>query len=126
MQKLVGYAQSTSNFTTSSTSAVVITGVSTIVKAQSNQRLRLTAYLPNAYLSAAGNIYLSIYDGGTLLQQTVQTLAGTNYAAPITCTVPQSPSAGVHTYTAQLSVSTGTGGTLLSGGTVHLLAEVVG
>lgn len=111
----LGYAQITSNFTTTSTSPVQVTGLTaTVTIPAGGRKVKITAWA-NSMAQSAGvdGVVLSIWDGtvgsGTQLANTGITGPGANYAVPSICIAVVSPSAGSKTYNVGFDVQAGTG-----------------
>lgn len=113
----LGYAQITAaNFTTTSTTAVQVTGLTTTVTIPAGgRRVKITAYTGGLWTSlAGGRVDMSIWDGtvgsGTQLQtawgQAPNGASGVYGAIAIAVVTP---SAGSKTYNVGLSVTGGTG-----------------
>lgn len=111
----LGYAQITSNFTTTSTSYVQVTGLSASVTIPSGgRRIKITVFSETISLSAGPDgVQLSLWDGtvgsGTQISQQTYTIAGTNYNLPVLMMASVTPSAGSKTYNVGMLVQTGTG-----------------
>lgn len=112
---LLGYAQITSNFTTTSSSTVQVTGLSVTVTAPGSRRLEIT-FSSSTVASSSGVAIVEIWDGtvgsGTQIGQ--YNVSGTNHGATVIAT--PLPSAGSHTYNIGYRVTSGTG-TLAAGST---------
>lgn len=101
----LGYAQITSNYSTSSTSASnAVTGLSTTVTIPSGgRRVRVTAYCPSLLVTTLANYaILTIWDGtvgsGTLIGRGVVGSLSTNAELPVMASAISTPSAGSKTY----------------------------
>lgn len=108
----LGIAQATSNFSTTSSTAVQVTGLSvTVTVPTGGRRIKITAYIRDlSNSSSSGYAILSIWDGavgtGTLLNEG-QIL---NATTPVTAIAVVNPSAGSKTYNIGLKIAvTGTG-----------------
>jgi hypothetical protein len=109
----LGYAQITSSFTTTSSTAVQVTGLTTTVTIPSGgRRVRVSVWSAQLSGTAAGNVSIVIYDGtvpsGTqlsLMQHSLPTSATAigGYASAII-----TPAAGAKTYNAGIYTSAGT------------------
>lgn len=111
----VGYAQITANFTTASTSAVQITGLTTTVTIPAGGRhAKISVYTAQLFNSSATTTTIGIWAGavgvGTLLQTAALNTTGdsTSTTIPIYCVIVNIPSAGSITYNASLTVGAGT------------------
>lgn len=111
----LGYAQITSNFTTTSTSATQVTGLTvTVTIPAGGRKVKITAWASsmqqNNGLDATN---ISIWDGtvgsGTQLAGSGQTGGGANYNTAAFCLAVVSPSAGSKTYNVGFSTQAGTG-----------------
>lgn len=131
----LGYAQITSNFTTTSTSAVQITGITISVTIPAGgRRIKITVFTGQlANTSTSQSCTLTLWDGtvnsGTQLSL-VQNITGTTTAgtgiAGATMLAVVSPSAGAKTYNAALQVGGGTGNfTASSGAPAFILVEAI-
>lgn len=111
---MIGYAQITSAFNTSSTTAVQVTGLSVTVTipAGNTRRVRISAISQSALLasSTGGWVTCSIWDGtvgsGTLLAQGItQFITGSVTEGQVNAFAVVTPSAGSHTYNVGLASS---------------------
>lgn len=112
----LGYAQITSNFTTTSTSDVQITGLSSSVTVPSGGRgVRITVFASTIFNSVAtGVIFVTLWQGtvgsGTLLQRyQLNYSASTAPAYGMCLAYHGTPSAGSYTYNVGLRTSSGGG-----------------
>lgn len=110
-----GYAQSTSNFSTSNTSATQITGVSvTVTSLGTSKRLKITLMAGTVYNSSANvaarvTLWRGTVGSGTQLQQGRGFQAGSSGTGSVTLIAVDNPTAGSVTYNAALHAdSTGT------------------
>jgi hypothetical protein len=108
----IGYAQITSNFTTSSTSDVLVTGLTVGVTIPAGgRRVKITVFARDWYNStAAANSFLTIYSGassGALTTQLAQTQFNStfNTSQAAVCYAVLMPSAGSVYYSAALRTS---------------------
>lgn len=111
----LGYVQITSNQTTSSNTAVALTGVTvTVTIPAGGRKIKITAYLANAVANAsATTAMISIWDGtvgsGTQLVEGVAgaTMGGSTYlqGGPVMAVV--TPAAGSKTYNVGIRSTTG-------------------
>lgn len=110
----LGYAQITTNFTTTSSSATQITGITSAVTIPAGGRkVRIRVYMPQVNNSVGGNgVTMQIWDGtvgsGTVLQTSIITAPGNNYAFIGLIEAVVTPSAGSKTYNASLQTGGGT------------------
>lgn len=119
---VLGSASITTPFTTTSTSAVQITGLTTSVTVPTGRSVKITASSTEIYNSAMGSysVSLTIWDGvvgsGTQISQGTQNLAslGSNLGIPINCSILVTPTNGTHVYNIGLQVG--------GGGTANLTA----
>lgn len=111
----LGYAQITGTFTTSATSATLITGLSVGVTIPTGGRkVEVTVFGRDVFAAtSAATVTLYIYSGTTIGALTTL-LAQSNYAGvsptlalPAICMSVQTPSAGAIFYTAAISTSSG-------------------
>lgn len=109
----LGYAQITSNFVTSSTTAVQIPGLSVNVTIPAGgRRIKITGYVGVSFNSNISTVTYSLWDGtvgsGTQIQlsQNLHAIAGNRLAINMVAVV--SPSAGSKTYNLALTPDTGT------------------
>jgi len=109
----LGYAQITSNFVTSSTTAVQIPGLSVSVTIPAGgRRIKITGYVGVSFNSNISTVTYSLWDGtvgsGTQIQlsQNLHAIAGNRLAINMVAVV--SPSAGSKTYNLALTPDTGT------------------
>lgn len=109
----LGYAQTTSNFSTANTSATQITGLTTTVTIPSGSRkIKITAFASDVYsATAAAFVTMTIWDGtvgsGTQLARTqmIASAASNTLGAIVIAVV--TPSAGSKTYNIGLATSSG-------------------
>lgn len=133
----LGYASTTSAFSTTSTTYVQVTGVSVSVTVPSGATaVKITTYCYCIYGSASiDNMNTSIWDGaigsGTILQASTMnnSLGATNdqnLTIPVSVVaIQQSPTAGSHTYSMAASTSSGTINLLAATGSpIYILVEV--
>jgi hypothetical protein len=109
----LGYAQSTSDFSTSSTTAVQVTGVRTTVTVPTGgRRVKITISAPGISNNSTNGSRISLWQGtvgtGTLLTfaQGDPYVAGA--VAPVSITYSAILSAGSYTFNAGLSANAGT------------------
>lgn len=98
---VLGYAQITANVSTTSTSAVQVTGLSiTVTVPTGGRRVKITVYSYAMFGNVSGTFWAGIWDGtvgtGTQLQQ----LGFTGTANPVTMIAIHTPTVGTHTYNA--------------------------
>lgn len=99
----LGYAQITSNFTTTSTTAVQVTGLSiTVTVPSGGRRVKITAWAETMITNGAANIYWQIWQGtvgsGTLLSRAQNYLPASTGANNAIAIAVITPSAGSYTY----------------------------
>lgn len=103
----LGYAQSTSDFTSTTTPGDVdITGLSIAVNVPNGaRRIKITVFAQYMSTSAAAgvNVSLKIKEGATTLQHSLITCTGAYYALAACCIASLIPTAGAHTYKATLA-----------------------
>ncbi|MCO4274259.1 hypothetical protein NG701_07430 [Pseudarthrobacter sp. HLT3-5] len=121
-QKLIAYAQAVGDFTTASTTPVQITGLIVYAKVPAGRTVKLTAALPSAYNTATGTNKLSVYDGATHLGMASQTIPTGGYAANMTNIIHQTPVTTSKTYSAALSATAGTAGTIFVSPSINSLS----
>lgn len=108
---LLGSASITSNFVTTATSAIQVTGLTTgaITIPSGSRKVQIEAYCPNNVLNAIGDIFLSLWDGavgGTLLAESHITIPATGYGDfQVVKTPPLTVSAGSKTYNVGIRVN---------------------
>ncbi|QNK82604.1 hypothetical protein [Nakamurella sp. PAMC28650] len=109
-----GYVQAIANQTSiTSTTVVQVTSLSAAVTVPGGgRRLEIEAHLPNVALAAAGNIFVSIWDGavgsGTQLQEDEITVAGATFVVSPTVKAYPAPAAGGKTYNVGIRVGSST------------------
>ncbi|ETT25270.1 hypothetical protein RR21198_4010 [Rhodococcus rhodochrous ATCC 21198] len=108
----LGYAQITTDFNTTSTGTVDITGLSvTVTVPPGGRRVKVTSFIPwIEHTAANANMVISILDGAAGISGTHGNFAGANLRNSRTTIAVHTPSAGSHTYKVSTS-SSGTGGT---------------
>lgn len=110
----LGYAQVTTNVTTTSSTFVQATGLtSTVTVPSGGRRVKITVYCDAIVSSSSGNAYLSIWDGavgtGTQIQQWESFITTPNgNPSGVHCVAVVTPSAGSKTYNVGIRVSAGT------------------
>lgn len=128
----LGYAQITSNFTTTSSSATQVTGLSiTVIIPSGGRRVRVTVwsdYVDNA--TSGVFVTTSLWQGtvgsGTQLARNEPELGSNSRQVPVIVSSVTTPSAGSVTYNAGLATTGGTG--VLAGSTTspaYILAELI-
>ncbi|SDP32954.1 hypothetical protein SAMN04487914_10875 [Arthrobacter sp. ok909] len=112
----LGYAQITAaDFTTASTSAVQVTGLTAAVTIPAGGRkIKITAYSGTIYSNASAHVVVTIWDGtvgsGTQLSANDFNNGGTTSITGLgACMAVVTPSAGAKTYNVGFHVSAGTG-----------------
>ena len=116
----LGYAQITSAFqTTSFGSDVTVTGLTVVVNVPTNVRRLRIAGFAERIIATGGvqSLYLSIFEGATLLNRGLQTQAGASYNNFVKAEAVFSVTPGVHTYTIKISQELGGTVTLGAGAT---------
>jgi hypothetical protein len=104
----LGYAQVTAS-QGSITTAVDLTGLTVTVNVLSGQRIKITGFVAQFSSTVSTDVaQLMIYEGGTMLQATIQPLV-TGAGAGITSISVLSPTAGSHTYKLMALRTAGTG-----------------
>lgn len=110
--RTIGYAQSTSAFSTSSATAVQVTNLSVTVNAPGISRLRITAFASNILNNTSTDAYeMTIWDGtvgsGTQLSRCLGTMAANGQSLPSIASAIVAPAAGSKTYNVGLQADTG-------------------
>lgn len=110
----LGYTQITTNFATSSTTNVQVTGLtSTVTIPAGGRRVKLTVYCPQNSLNATGDIWISIWDGtvgsGTQLQESHIVISSANFTLTQLAMAIVTPAAGSKTYNVGMRVNANTG-----------------
>lgn len=111
----LGYAQITSSFTTTSTSATLVTGLSTTVTIPAGgRRIEITAYsYATDTTSSGGYAFMSIWDGtvgsGTQLSLSAQRITSASSGSFHIVLASVVPAAGSKTYNVGFHVTAGTG-----------------
>jgi hypothetical protein len=125
---VLGYAQITTNFTTTSTSFVQVTGLtSTVTIPAGSRHTRVTAYIGSLAASSSGVPVLSLWDGtvgsGTQLQQS-NGIAGDGHSNYLSWV--GTPAVGPKTYNLGADTTTGTL-TITAGSTLpaYILVEAL-
>lgn len=108
----LGYEQITSNFSTSSTSVVQVTGLTaTVIIPAGGRRVRITAFGLNADNTTTARNTIAIFDGavgsGTQVGAS-QISVSAGFAGPFFAQAIVTPSAGTKTYNIGMAVSGGT------------------
>jgi len=129
----IGYAQTTADFSSASTTAVQVTGLTTTVTIPTGSRkIKITAFTSYMYAgTAAAAAYISIWDGtvgsGTQLQesQVTSSTGGQAYVGIAIAVV--TPAAGSKTYNIGYRVSSGPAGTFHGSATTpaFILVEAI-
>jgi hypothetical protein len=131
----LGYAQITSNLTTSSTTQVQATGLtSTVVIPSGNRRVKITLYVSNSYnLTANKYCVFSIWDGtvgsGTQIGKAQIFNNGTaGGAGTVVCIATVTPSVGSKTYNVGFATDSGGGTNTLEASATYpafILVELI-
>jgi hypothetical protein len=128
----LGYAQITSSFTTTSTSAVQVTGLTSAVTIPAGGRkVKITAWTGSMFTSSASTVTMTIWDGtvgsGTQLAFCqVNQGSVTNTATGAICMAVVTPAAGSKTYNVGFFVGGGTGTFYASSiGPAFILVEAI-
>lgn len=130
----LGYAEITSIFSTSSTTAVQVTGLSASVTIPAGgRRVKVTFFARSLYGASGGPLYIemSLWDGavntGTQIAGTSTFISLSSGADQIGfCQAVVTPAAGAKTYNVGVRVSTGSGGvTAQSGQPAFILVEAI-
>ena len=113
-RKILGYRQTLVTFTTVSTTATQVTGLSCPVIVPSGRKVTVKVYGSNVYnTSAASDNSVTIWNGvvasGTQLQKGMHTTSSNNYRGQPGADVTYTPSAGSNTFNAGFHVSGATG-----------------
>lgn len=108
----LGYAQITSNFTTTSTSQVQVTGLTvTVTIPAGGRRVKITAFARDVYNGSVSYNVLGIWDGavgsGTLLSA-AQNGSAANNSSTLMAVAVGTPAPGSKTYNVGLNCSAGT------------------
>lgn len=106
----LGYKEITSDFVTTSTSYVDVTGLSkTVTVPDGGRRVKITVdpkWLANTV--AGQGCYMQILEDGVLVREKALTSSLASGANPFTMIASKVPTAGSHTYKAQVKTDTGT------------------
>lgn len=129
-RKVLGYRQIVSNFTTTSVTAVQVTGLTMPIIVPTGRKVRLTFYSPQSVSSSVASLQHNIYDGTpttTPVQVATTTIAGAAYVAAVINQVVTTPTSASKTYNAAVNNSGGFTTTLTAGATqpVYIMAELV-
>ena len=134
LRRVLGYRRRTSNFTTTSTSAVQITELSCPVIVPAGRKVRVTALVPIGFQSVNANgTTLSIWEGtvasGTLLNFAKNDTDLASYQNPLNTSAIRTPASTSVTYNAgfQTGGGTGTAGVVFTSlnGFANILVELV-
>lgn len=111
--KTLGYAATTSNFSTAALVATQITGLSVPFIAPSGFNVKLTFGAQRTSINAAtGNAFFGVCDGvvsATTLQQVIASAIASGANIPPSNAVVLSPTSGLHTYNGEYHVDANTG-----------------
>lgn len=130
----LGYAQTTTNFISRSTTAVQVPGLTiTVTIPAGGRRVKLTAYCGSSYPSgAAARYHMTIWDGtvgtGTQLQDTGPAASAGNTPQAALAIAIVTPAAGSKTYNVGFRSENGTVDCVLENGTsspAFILAELL-
>lgn len=128
----IGYAQSTTNFASTSTTPVQITGLTTTVTIPAGgRRIKITARCGNVSASAVDNFTFSLWDGvvntGTQLASSQAKLADNTFTSFITVEASLVPAAGSKTYNVGMTSTSATTTTFNASATnpMYILVEVI-
>lgn len=126
----LGFASTTTNFVTASTSAVQYTGLtSTVTIPAGGRSVKLTGYCGYAALSTAGYVTMSLWDGvvgGTKVGEATGYVSLGGADCPLIPMAVVTPAAGSKTYNLSAHVSTGTGTfTSAVGSPAFILVELI-
>lgn len=111
----LGYAQITTNFTTTSATAVQVTGLTaTVTIPAGGRKIKITAFASDMFASASATFILTLWDGtvvsGTQLARALANNGGTTGVTfPAFVSAIVTPSAGSKTYNVGFQTSAGTG-----------------
>jgi hypothetical protein len=108
----LGYAQTTSA-QSSITTAVDLTSLTVTVTVGSGRRIRVSGQVGMTIATPGGQVEVNIYEGGTQLKRSVQTL-GAVTVATYQPSVVLTPSAGSHTYNLKALANAGIAATFAS------------
>ena len=132
LRKVLGYRQITSNFATTSSTAVQVTGLTCPVIVPTGRKIRISViagYVANTTTSFITNV--SIYDGvvavGPLLYIAQSWTSTNNFGQPVNVAVPNTPSSASKTFNAGLSVVGGGTSTMSAQASApaYILVELV-
>lgn len=123
----IGYAEITSNFTTTTTgSDVDVTGLSvTVTVPAGGRKVQVTAFCTSLLKSgAAGDALIwKLKESTTQLNESAANIPGSNFGIPgVTCVWESTPGAGSHTY--KVAVSQTTAGTVTVTGAAGKLSFI--
>lgn len=109
----LGYAQTTTTFSTASVAVVQVTGLTvTVTIPAGGRRIRITVFGRDANCSVLAFVTFGIWDGpvvtGTLLATTQCYINAVNNTQPVMMSAIVSPSAGSKTYNVGMATSAGT------------------
>jgi hypothetical protein len=123
-RRTLGVSIRTSDFTTTSTSATDVTGVSTTVIVPTGRKIKLSASLRSADITTAGaNAQLRISEGST--DYASHLFIMNSDQKPLAPSTILTPTAGVHTYKLRASTSAGTLSLYSAGGQgIQLVVEL--
>jgi len=126
----LGYVASATTFSTTSVTAVQITGMTLTVTIPAGGRsIKITGYLPDASANQTASNVLTIWDGtvgsGTLLQSCEYTNASNAYRGVMTALIVVTPSAGSKTYNLGFQNNGGTSQTITNSGSMFILVELI-
>lgn len=127
-RKIIGYRQTISTFTTASTSAVQVTGVSCPVIVPTGRKVEITSIINASNTTGGDGSALTLWDGvvasGTQLQINTQTSASANQGQTLSVIAIVTPATTSKTY--NLGLNAVTGGTAQAGaGSTQPVAIIV-
>lgn len=131
----LGYAQITSNFTTTSTTFVDVTGLTTTVTVPAGgRRVQIEIQATGINNSATGIWNIALVEDGTVIQQWyLNEPTATANNTPLSVQFSKVPTAGSHTYKVQVATTAGTvsisagttSGTVLTPGPSSIIVKAV-
>lgn len=117
----LGYAEITSDITTTNTSLVDIAGLATTVTVGARPIVIVVWAALVTHTVDQGAITVTIHEGATELARGKVNVSGANNGAPMFVRSRKAPSAGAHTYKARWSITTaGTGTMFVNGFPAHI------
>lgn len=131
---VLGYAERTSNFVTTSTTAVQVTGLTVTVTVPSGgRRIKITVWANNSACDAITYSHTSIWEGtpgsGTQLTENSVVSPSADYSGTVSVMAVVTPSAGSHTYNVGFRTSGGGATATMAAGATYpafILVEYLG